>query len=188
MESIASIVKGADPRMDKAIAHLEEELASLRTGRAQTGLVENIQVEQYGSMVPLKTVASINTPDAQTIAISPWDKSLVAVVEKTLREDQSLGMNPSSDGNVVRLNVPPMTEERRREIVKDMGSKVEDCNITLRQIRHDVLNEVKRLEKDGNATKDDAKYAETELNKKIDLYKGKIDSLAKAKEVEIMTV
>lgn len=188
MESIPQIVKSVDPRMDKAINHLEEELTSLRTGRAQTSLVENIMVEQYGAQTPLKAVASINTPDAKTIAISPWDKSLVAVIEKVLREDQSLGMNPSSDGNVVRLNVPPMTEERRREIVKDMGTKVEDCNISLRQIRHDVLNEVKRMEKDGDATKDDLKYAESELNKKIDLYKGKIDALAKAKEAEIMTV
>src|SRR5690606_36101925 len=121
----------------------DDELQTLRTGRAQTSLVDGVEIEQYGAQVPLKTVAAINTPDAHTVASNPWDKSLVAVIEKALREDQSLGMNPSSDGNVVRLNVPPMTEDRRREIVKDMGGKVEDCNITLRQIRQDVLNEVK---------------------------------------------
>jgi len=188
MESVPQIVKGADPRMDKAVAHLEEDLKSLRTGRATTSLVENITVEQYGAQVPLKAVATISTPDAQTIAISPWDKNLVAPIEKVLREDQALGMNPSSDGNVVRLNVPPMTEDRRREIVKELGQKVEQCNIALRQIRHDIINEVKKLEKAGNASQDDAKYAEQEMNKKIGQYKDKVDALAKAKETDIMTV
>jgi ribosome recycling factor len=188
MESIPQLVKTATPRMDKAIEHLEEDLRSLRTGRATTALVENLTVEQYGAQTPLKAVATIATPDARTIAISPWDKNLVAPIEKMLRENQSLGLNPSSDGNVVRLSVPPMTEERRREIVKDLGTKVEQCNITLRQVRHDVLNEVKKREKAGSATQDDAKYAETELTKLIETYKKRIDELARAKETEIMTV
>ncbi|HUC86910.1 MAG TPA: ribosome recycling factor [Candidatus Saccharimonadales bacterium] len=188
MESIPQLVKTATPRLDRAVAHLEEELRSLRTGRATTALVENLTVEQYGAQTPLKAVATITTPDARSIAISPWDKNLVAPIEKMLRENQSLGLNPSSDGNVVRLSVPPMTEERRHEIVKDLGTKVEQCNITLRQVRHDVLNEVKRREKDKQATKDDVKYAETELTKLIETYKKRIDGLAHAKEVEIMTV
>lgn len=185
---VAGIVKGADARMDKALDHLGEDLRSLRTGRAQTSLVENLSVEQWGQQAALKTVATITTPDAQTIAISPWDKGLVAPIEKMIRETQSLGLNPSSDGNIVRLNVPPMTEDRRREIVKDLGQKVEQCNIALRNIRHDILNEVKRLEKDKQATQDDVKFAEQELNRKIDTYKKKIDEVAKAKQVEIMTV
>lgn len=185
---VTGIVKAADGRMDKALDHLSEDLRSLRTGRAQTSLVENLIIEQWGQQVPLKTVATITTPDAQTIAISPWDKGLVAPIEKMIRETQSLGLNPSSDGNIVRLNVPPMTEERRREIVKDLGQKVEQCNIALRNIRHDILNEVKRLEKDKQATQDDVKYAEQELNRKIDGYKKKIDEIAKAKQAEIMTV
>lgn len=185
---VAGIVKGADPRMDKAIEHFEADLASLRTGRAQTSLVENLLIEQWGQQQPLKAVATISTPDAQTIAISPWDKSLVAPIEKLIRETQSLGLNPSSDGNMVRLNVPAMTEERRREIVKDLGAKTEQCNIALRNIRHDILGEVKRLEKDGQATKDDVHFAEQELNKKIDHFKRKIDDLARAKTTEVMTV
>lgn len=185
---VAGIVKAADGRMDKALEHLDAELASLRTGRAQTSLVENLTVEQFGQQMPLKAVANINTPDAHTIAISPWDKSLVPVIEKMIRETHSLGLNPSSDGNVVRLSVPPMTEERRREIVKDLGAKVEQCNISLRNIRHDVLGEVKRLEKDARATKDDLHYAEQELNKKVDHYKNLITQKAKAKETEVMTV
>jgi ribosome recycling factor len=188
MESVPQIVTSADPRMDKAIAHLQEDLRSLRTGRATTALVENLTVENYGAQVPLKAVATITTPDAHTIAISPWDKNLVAPIEKLLREDQALGLNPSSDGNVVRLNVPPMTEDRRRDIARELGVKVEQCHISLRQIRHDVLNEVKKLEKAGSATQDDAKFAETELNKKIDQRKKQIDELAAAKQTEIMTV
>jgi ribosome recycling factor len=174
--------------MDQAIKHLEDDLRSLRTGRASTALVEGVMIEQFGQHMPLKTVATINTPDARTIAISPWDKNLVAVIEKTLRESPSLGLNPMSDGNVVRLNVPPMTEERRREIVKDLGNKTEQANISLRNIRHEILNDIKKLEKDKQATQDDVKWSETELNKKIDIYKAKIDAVARAKEAEIMTV
>lgn len=188
MDSIPQLIKTAGPRMDKAIDHLQEDLRSLRVGRASTALVENLTVEQYGNPAPLKTVATITTPDAHTIAISPWDKNLVAPIEKMLRENQALGLNPSSDGNVVRLNVPPMTEDRRRDIVKELGAKVERCHISLRQVRHDVLGEVKKREKAGTATQDDAKYAETELNKLIDSCKQRIDTLAAAKETEVMTV
>ncbi|HEX7259342.1 MAG TPA: ribosome recycling factor [Candidatus Saccharimonadia bacterium] len=185
---VPQIVKQADPRMEKAVQYLEDELRSLRVGRAQTALVENLTVEQYGQTMLLKAVATITTPDAHTITISPWDKSMVASIEKMLRENQALGLNPSSDGNVVRLNVPPMTEDRRREIVKELGVKVENSHISLRQIRHDVLGEVKRMEKSGEATQDDMRFAEQELNKKIDYYKKKADELAKAKEAEIMQV
>lgn len=185
---VRGMVAGADSRMDQAISHLQDELRSLRTGRASTALVEGLTVEQFGQQMMLKAVATITTPDAHTITISPWDKSMVAPIEKMIRETSSLGLNPSSDGNVVRLNIPPMTEERRREIVKDMGGKVEQANISLRNIRHDILNEIKKLEKNKEATQDDVKWSETELNKKIDAYKKKIDDLAKAKEAEIMTV
>lgn len=185
---VRGMVASVDARMDQAVAHLEDDLRSLRTGRASTALVDSVMIEQYGQQVPLKTIATINTPDARTIAISPWDKNLVAVVEKTLRESPSLGLNPMSDGNIVRLNVPPMTEERRREIVKDLGNKVEQANISLRNIRHDILNDIKKLEKNKEATQDDVKWSETELNKKIDVYKAKIDAIAGVKEAEIMTV
>lgn len=183
-----STVASADPRMDKAVEHLRQQLVSLRTGRASTASVENIVVEQYGQPMPLKSVATITTPDAKTIAISPWDKSLVQVIEKALRENQALGMNPMSDGNVVRLNVPPMTEERRREVVKELGVKLEDAHVAMRNIRHEVLGDVKKLEKAKQATQDDLKWAETELNKKIDKYRGIVTEVAKAKEQEIMTV
>jgi ribosome recycling factor len=188
MMNVREQVNSADAKFDKAIAHLEDELRSLRTGRAQTSLVENLAVEQYGAMAPLKTVATITTPDAHTIAISPWDKNLVAPIEKLLRESQSLGLNPSSDGQVVRLNVPPMTEERRREIVKDLGTKVEQCYIAMRNARHEILNDVRKMEKAGEATKDDVKFAEEQLNQKIDAWRSKVEAVAKTKETEIMSV
>lgn len=185
---VRELVNSADPKMEKAIEHLETELAGLRTGRATSALVENINVEYYGLTQPLKALASINTPDARTIAITAWDRGVVVAIEKTLRETQSLGLNPMTEGNVIRLNVPAMTEERRREIVKSLGVKVEECRVALRNIRHDVLNEVKRAEKAGTMTQDDTKYAETELNKKIDQFQKQIETIEAAKSKEIMAV
>jgi len=120
--------------------------------------------------------------------VTPWDKTALPVIEKAIRENQALGLNPSNDGNTIRMSIPPLTEERRKEIVKSLGSKVEDCRIALRNVRHDVLNEAKRLEKAKEATSDDVKFAETELNKKIDQFQRKIDELEAAKAVEIMEV
>lgn len=185
---VSQLVDSADPKMKKALEHLDGELASLRTGRATTALVEGITVEQYGQTMPLKALATLSTPDAHTIAIAPWDPGSMAVIEKAIRETQSLGITPSNDGQIIRLNVPPMTEDRRREIVKSLGDKVEACRITLRNIRHDILGDVRRMEKDKKATVDDAKGAEIAMNKKIDQFGAKIDEMEKAKGQEIMAV
>lgn len=185
---VRQALDAANPKMDKALAHLEDELKGLRTGRASVGLVDGIHVEYYGAIQPLKAVASITTPDAKTIAITPWDRGQLQSIEKALREAQSLGLNPNNDGATIRLNIPPMTEERRRDIIKVLGQKVEECRIALRNIRHEVLDEVKKMEKAKTATQDDVKFAETELNKKIDQYQAKIEVIAAAKEKEIMEV
>ncbi len=185
---VRELVSSADPKMTKAIEHLNHELASLRTGRASSALVDNISVEYYGAIQPLKALASINTPDARTIAITAWDRAAVVVIEKTLRENQSLGLNPMTEGNVIRLNIPAMTEDRRREIVKSLGTKVEECRVALRNIRHEILNEVKRAEKAGTMTQDDTKFAEAELNKKIDQFQKQIETIEAAKTKEIMAV
>jgi ribosome recycling factor len=174
--------------MDKAIAHFTEELKTLRTGRASTAVLDSVMVEYYGALQPLKAIASVNTPDARTIAVTPWDKGALASIEKAIRDNQTLGLNPSNDGNVIRLAVPAMTEERRKEVVKALGSKVEDCRIALRNVRHDVLNDVKKLEKSKEVTTDDVKFAETELNKKIEQYQKKIDELEAVKKKEILEV
>lgn len=185
---IRPLVDSADPKMEKAVAHFGEELKSLRTGRASVALLDGVMVELYGAIQPLKAVASVNTPDARTIAVTPWDKGAMGPIEKSIRENQALGLNPSNDGNTIRMNIPALTEERRKEIVKSMGSKVEDCRIALRNIRHDILGDVKKLEKSKEATSDDVKFVETELNKKIDQYQRKIDELEAAKAKEIMEV
>jgi ribosome recycling factor len=185
---VRAIVATADPKMTKALEHLEADLGTLRTGRASTVLVEGIMIELYGQMTPLKSMATLSTPDARTIAITPWDRGSLPTVEKALRETQSLGLNPNNDGTIIRLNIPPMTEDRRRDIVKQLGDKVEQCRIALRNIRHELLGEVKKLEQTKQATTDDSKWTETELNKKIDTYQARIESIAAAKEKEIMAV
>ena len=185
---IRPIVESAQPKMDKAIDHLVEDLKSIRTGRASGALVENLTVDYYGMTQPLKAIASINTPDARTIAITPWDKGAMTSIEKAIQESPTLGLNPMNDGIVIRLSIPSLTEERRREIAKSLGSKIEDCRIALRNIRHDVLKEVQKLEKDKLATQDDVKFAEAELNKKIDACQRRIDEIEAVKTKEILEV
>lgn len=185
---VRPIVEAADPKMNKALEHLAEELSSIRTGRASTSLVDGIIVEYYGTPQPLKAVASITTPDAKSIAITPWDKGAMASIEKAIRETPTLGLNPMNDGSVIRLVIPPLTEDRRREIVKSLGTKIEDCRIALRNIRHDTLKEVQKLEKDKQATQDDVKFAEAELNKKIETFQKRIEELEAAKTKELMEV
>lgn len=185
---VRETIEAVNSKMDKAVEHLREELRSVRTGRASTSLVEGLTVEVYGQPTPLKQVATLNTPDARTIAITPWDPSNLAMIEKAIRDSQSLGLTPNNDGHTIRLNIPPLTEERRREIAKTVGEKVEQCHISLRNLRHETLDAVKKLERDKQATQDDVKFAEAELNKKIDKYRLTIDEVAKAKEKEILEV
>jgi len=185
---IRSLVETAGPKMDKAVEHFSEDIKSLRTGRASVAMLDGVTVEHYGVLQPLKAVASVNTPDGRSIAVTPWDKGAMGAIEKAIRDNQALGLNPSNDGNMIRIAIPPMTEERRREVVKSLSGKVEDCRIVLRNIRHDVLKEVQKLEKDKQATQDDVKFAEGELNKKIELFQRRIDELEAAKTKEIMEV
>jgi ribosome recycling factor len=185
---VRNLVESATPKMEKAVEHFAEDVKSLRTGRASTAILDGLTVEYYGAVQPLKAVAAVNTPDARTITVAPWDKGALAPVEKAIRDNQALGLNPSNDGSVIRITIPPMTEERRREVVKALGSKVEDCRIALRNIRHDILNEVKKMEKAKEATADDVKFAEAELNKIIDKMQKRIDELEAAKSKEIMEV
>ena len=174
--------------MDKALAHFAEDIKTLRTGRAAVSMLDGVTVEYYGSPQPLRNVAQVNAPDGRSLAVTPYDKSLVGPIEKAIRDNQTLGLNPTNDGNAVRITIPPMTEERRRDVVKALGSKVEECRIALRNIRHDVLNEAKRMEKAKEATTDDVKFAEEELNKKVVQFQKRIDELEAAKTKEIMEV
>ncbi|MFI5240515.1 MAG: ribosome recycling factor [Candidatus Saccharimonadia bacterium] len=182
------LVNSTDPKMAKAVEHLRDELNSLRTGRASVVMVDGIVVDYYGQSMQLKQLATIGTPDARTLAITPWDHNAMDPIEKAIRDTQSLGLTPNNDGHTIRLNIPPMTEERRKEVVKSLGEKIENTHVTLRNIRHEVLNEVKKLEKDKQATQDDVKFAEQELNRKIDNYRITIEEIEKAKTAEIMQV
>lgn len=186
--TVSDLVKSVDAKFDKALEHLDSELSGLRTGRASTALVDGLNVDVYGQQMNLKSVATVSTPDAKTISITPWDRANLEPIEKMLRENHSLGLTPNNDGHTIRLNIPPLTEERRRDIVKSMGVHVEAAHIAMRNTRHEILKEAKKLEANKEATQDDIKWTEEELNKKMDLYKGKVQALEQAKTAEIMTV
>jgi len=186
--AVSDLIKTVDAKFDKALEHLDNELSGLRTGRATTGLVDGLNVDVYGSPMNLRAIATINTPDAKTISITPWDRANLEPIEKMLQNNSSLGLTPNNDGHTIRLNIPPLTEDRRRDIVKSMGVHVEAAHIAMRNTRHEILKEAKKLEAAKEATQDDVKWTEEELNKKMDTYKAKISAFEQAKTIEIMTV
>lgn len=177
-----------EDKMTLALAHFEEELKKVRTGRAHPGMLESIQVEAYGQKMPLNQVATITAPEPQLLQITPFDPSNLAVISAAIRNDQSLGFNPSDDGRVVRVPVPPLTEERRRQLVKQTGEKVEEVRIALRNIRQDGLKDAKRKKDAKELSEDDVKRVEKEFDKLMSDYQEKIEAAFKAKEKEILTI
>jgi ribosome recycling factor len=175
------------PDFSKVINHLKDEFAGLQIGRASAGLVEGLMVETYGSMQPLKAIASVSVPDARTIQIQPWDRGVLSVVEKAIRESD-LNLNPSNNGLAIILSIPPLTEERRRDLVKVVGRMAEDARISVRNLRHDAMGVYKRQEHDGDMSEDERKRAEKVLQEKVDAVNLEINDLAKKKEEAIMTV
>ncbi len=184
---IKDILKKAGDRMNKAVEHLAIEFNKVRTGKASTGLLEGIKVDYYGTPTPLAQVASINTPDSHTIAIQPWDKSMLAVIEKTIL-NANLGLNPSSDGNLVRVPIPPLNEERRKELVKMVKKLSEDARVAVRNVRRDEIEHLKKSEKEEHISEDDRKHAEKEIQTLTDKHIKEIDTLLAKKEKEIMEV
>ena len=174
-------------RMERAIAALREEFSGLRTGRANVGLVEPIHVEAYGSSVPLNSVGAISVPEPRMIVVSVWDKGLVIAVEKAIR-NAGIGLNPITDGATLRIPVPPLTEERRRDLAKLAGKYAEQQRIAVRNVRREAMEELKKLEKDGEISQDDQKRFETEVQGFTDQSVKKIDETLKTKEQEIMQV
>lgn len=181
------ILDAAAPKMDKVMVHFEECLASVRAGKASTNVLNGIMVESYGSTMPLNGVASVAVPDAKTITVQPWDKKMLSVIEKAII-DANIGMTPSNNGEVIRLNVPPLTEERRRDLVKQIKTDAETTRVSLRGIRRDAIEAIKKAIKAEGLPEDVAKDGETEAQKLVDTYSKKIDELLAAKEKEIMTV
>jgi len=173
--------------LEKSIEHFKEELNQVRTGRASAALVEGLMVDYYGVRSPLKQVASISIPEPRTIVISPWSKDNLVNIEKALRESQ-LNLNPNNDGQVIRLNIPPLNEERRKELVKLLNQKAEEAKISIRKHREEVWEEIQSLEKEGKIGEDDKFAGKDNLQKVIDEYNKKIEEIRAKKEEDIMTV
>ena len=174
-------------RMEKALSDLQHEMAAIRTGRASLGLLDHIRVDYYGTPTPLNQVANLHVPEPSMITIQPWDVSQIGPIEKAIRTSD-LGLNPANDGKIIRLPIPPLTEERRKELVKKLHGVAEHHRVSLRNIRRDANESVKKLLKDKKVTEDDDKRAHDEIQKLTDGYMQKIDQAAKTKEKEILEI
>ena len=187
MSSIAEIKKSAEQRMTKSIESLKADLAKVRTGRAHTGLLDHIQVDYYGNPTPLGQVANLTLIDARTIGVQPWEKKMVAVVEKAIRESD-LGLNPATQGDLIRVPMPALTEERRRELTKVVKHEGENAKVAVRNLRRDANEQLKKLLKDKLVSEDDERRAQDDVQKLTDRFVADIDKLLAEKEKEIMTV
>lgn len=184
-KNVKEVEAASRGRMDKVVADLQHEMAHFRTGRASIGLLDSVRVEYYGSPVPLNQVAQLHVPEPAMITVQPWDPGVIAAVEKAIRS-ADLGLNPSNDGKIVRVPIPPLTEERRRELAKKLSHVAEERRISLRNIRRDANDHLKKLLKDKLISEDDERQALDAVQKLTDSYIGKIDQAAKAKEKEIL--
>lgn len=186
MLDVKATLAEAEEKMEEAVMFLEESLAHIRAGKANVKILDGIRVDSYGAMVPLSGVASVTTPDARTIAIKPWDKSMFKAIEKAII-DSEVGITPDNNGEIIRLTIPPLTEERRRQLTKQCSGEVEKAKVSVRNARRDANDRLKKAIKDG-LSEDLEKDAENDLQKMHDKYIKKLDELMAAKEKEIMTV
>lgn len=187
MELIDELLDDAQERMRKSVESSRGELATVRTGRASPHLLDRIVVDYYGATTPLKQLANVAASDARLLTVTPFDKSALGAIEKSIQESD-VGLTPSNDGNVIRLQIPELTEERRREMVKVVHGVAEEGRVAVRNVRRDVMHDLRELKKEGEAGEDDERRAETALQKQTDEAIGEIDTLLKSKEEEIMEV
>lgn len=180
--------KSYEDTFELTIAHFEEELKKVRTGRAHPGQLEGIRVEVYGSLMPLNQVANITAPEAQLLQVTPFDPGNIQAIAAAIRADQSLGFNPSDDGRIIRVPVPALTEDRRKLLVKQSSEKVEEARIALRNIRQDALKEAKRMKEAKELSEDDVKRIEKGIDDDMSRYNAKIDEIFRAKEKDILTI
>jgi ribosome recycling factor len=185
--TVADVKKNAEQKMQKSIETLKSNLAKVRTGRAHTGLLDHIHVDYYGSPTALSQVANVTLVDARTIGVQPWEKKMVAAVEKAIRESD-LGVNPATHGDLIRVPMPPLTEERRKEMVKLVKSEGEDAKIAVRNVRREANESLKKLLKDKACSEDDERRAQDDVQKLTDRFVAEVDKLLSEKEKEIMTV
>jgi ribosome recycling factor len=173
--------------MDSTMEHLKRELSGLRTGRASTALLDNIKVDYYGNLTPLKQVANVAVPESRLITVQPWEPQLIKEIEKAITA-AGLGLNPANDGKIIRIPVPPLSEERRKDLTKLCKKHGEDTKISLRTIRRETNDELKRLQKESKLTEDDLRKHETDIQKLTDQYVQKVDQILKKKEEEILEI
>lgn len=185
--SVADIRNTAEEKMNKSIEALKSDLQKVRTGRAHTGILDHVMVDYYGSMVPISQVANLSLADARTIVAQPWEKTMVAPVEKAIRESD-LGLNPAAMGETIRVPMPALTEERRKDLTKFVKAEGEQTKIAIRNLRRDANDAFKKLVKDKDISEDDERRAQDEVQKLTDKFVAEVDQILQAKEAEIMTV
>jgi ribosome recycling factor len=184
---IADLKKSAEQKMQKTVDGLKHDYQKVRTGRAHTGLLDHIQVDYYGSMMPINQVANVTLADARTIAVQPWEKKMVQVVEKAIR-DSDLGLNPATSSDMIRVPMPPLTEDRRKELIKVVRHEAENARIAVRNIRRDTNEHLKKLLKDHEVSEDDERHAQGDVQKLTDRYIAEIDKVLQAKEADLLVV
>lgn len=184
---INEIKKDAESRMKKAIQALETDLTKIRTGRANPGILDHVMVDYYGNMTPINQVAAVNVSDSRTLTVTPWEKTMVQAVEKAILT-ADLGLNPSSAGTAIRVPMPPLNEERRKEMIKVVRSEVEQSKVSIRNIRRDANNQLKDLVKDKQISEDDERRATDQIQKLTDHYISEVDTRLEAKEKDLMEI
>ena len=187
MNKVEDILKSTKNRMDKSIEALKKELSIIRTGRASIDLVQSINAHYYGASTPINQLSSITIPEARTILIQPWDKNALIEIEKAILQS-NIGINPTNDGDTIRLNVPPLTEERRKEMVKSVSGIIEKGNVSIRNIRRDTLEKIRTMEKSKEVSQDDSRTAQQDLRKITDSYVSITEILKNTKEKELMKI
>jgi ribosome recycling factor len=184
---IADIKKTAEQKMGKSVETLKHDFTKIRTGRAHTGLLDHIQVDYYGTPMPINQCANITLGDARTITVQPWEKKMVPVIEKAIR-DSDLGLNPATSSDVIRVPMPPLTEERRRDLIKVVRHEAENARIAVRNIRRDANDQLKKLLKDHAVAEDDERHAQADVQKLTDRFIADIDKVLQAKETDLMAI
>ena len=184
---IADIKKATEQKMHKSVEALRHDLGKVRTGRAHTGLLDHIQVDYYGAPMPINQCANITLADARTIAIQPWEKKMVPAIEKAIR-DSDLGLNPATSGEVIRVPMPPLTEERRKELIKVVRHEAENARIAVRNVRRDANEHLKRLLKEHSVAEDAERHAQTDVQKLTDRFIAEIDKVLAVKEADLMAI
>lgn len=184
----SSVIQQTDKAFQAALEHLESELSRMRTGRAHASMLDSVMVEAYGTQMPMNQVGSVSAPEPQLLQITPFDPNNLQAISTAIRNNQSLGFNPSDDGRVVRVQIPPLTEERRREIAKQIGEKVEEASVRMRNARHEALRQLDSAKKDKQLSEDESRRAEKSIDESLNRFRGRMDAAAKAKENEVMTI